>query len=46
LGWLYFQPTSEVARWFYEKFSDGRGRKVVGIVALHQHVQTHTGIRK
>ncbi len=37
-GWLYYQPTSELTRWFYENFSEGRGRKLVGIVALSRRL--------
>ncbi len=37
-GWLHFQPSSDLTLWFRKNFNDGRGRKVVGIVALSRRL--------
>ena len=35
LGWLHFQPDSELSRWFDERFGRGSSRqRRIGIVAL------------
>jgi len=37
-GWLHFQPSSDLTLWFRKNFNEGRGRKVVGIVALSRRL--------
>jgi transposase len=32
--WLRFQPESDLSKWFYERFGQGKRLKKIGIVAL------------